>query len=112
LASNLRFFGEVPVQVEPSQAQLTSDAGLLLLRQFDEQIGLVIPVVSPVFSVTTLPGPLRQRSLLSGEKSNVAIVLVCFDRTGLAGNLRATAPIPAPFSSASGATVSFGFLPK
>jgi len=55
LASNLRFFGEVPVQVEPSQAQLTSDAGLLLLRQFDEQIGLVIPVVSPVFSVAALP---------------------------------------------------------
>jgi hypothetical protein len=26
--------------VEPSQAQLTSDAGLLPLRQFDERIGL------------------------------------------------------------------------
>jgi hypothetical protein len=34
------FFGELPVQVEPSQAQLTSDAGLLPLREFDEQIGL------------------------------------------------------------------------
>ena len=34
------FFGELPLQVEPSQAQLTSDAGLLPLRQFDEHIGL------------------------------------------------------------------------
>jgi hypothetical protein len=34
------FWGDLAVVVEPSQAQLTSDAGLLPLRQFDEQIGL------------------------------------------------------------------------
>src|SRR5262249_48052930 len=34
------FWEESPVIVEPSAAQLTSDAGLLPLRQFDEQIGL------------------------------------------------------------------------
>jgi Transposase DDE domain group 1 len=34
------FWGDVPIRVEPSQAQLSSDAGLLPLRQFDEQIGL------------------------------------------------------------------------
>ncbi len=34
------FWGDLDVVVEPSQAQLTSDAGLLPLRQFDEQIGL------------------------------------------------------------------------
>src|SRR5260221_4867251 len=34
------FGGELPIVVEPSQAQLSSDGGLLLLRQFDEQIGL------------------------------------------------------------------------
>lgn len=34
------FWGKLPVIVEPSQAQLTSDAGLLPLRQFDEHIGL------------------------------------------------------------------------
>ena len=34
------FWGKLPVIVEPSNAQLTSDAGLLPLRQFDEQIGL------------------------------------------------------------------------
>ena len=34
------FWGAKPIRVEPSRAQLTSDAGLLPLRQFDEQIGL------------------------------------------------------------------------
>lgn len=34
------FWGNKLIQVEPSHAQLTSDAGLLPLRQFDEQIGL------------------------------------------------------------------------
>jgi hypothetical protein len=35
----LSFFG-LPIVIEPSRAALTSDAGLLPLRQFDEQIGL------------------------------------------------------------------------
>ena len=34
------FCDESPIVVEPSNAQLSSDAGLLPLRQFDEQIGL------------------------------------------------------------------------
>jgi len=33
-------FFDKPVVVEPSEAELTSDAGLLPIRQFDEQIGL------------------------------------------------------------------------
>jgi hypothetical protein len=33
-------FFELPVVIEPSRATLSSDAGLLPLRQFDEQIGL------------------------------------------------------------------------
>ena len=33
------FWGQ-PIIVEPSKAQLSSDGGLLPLRQFDEQIGL------------------------------------------------------------------------
>jgi hypothetical protein len=36
---SFRFFGK-PVVVEPSQVELTSDAGLLPIRQFDETIGL------------------------------------------------------------------------
>lgn len=34
------FWGGLPIVVEPSSIHLTSDAGLLPLRQFDEQIGL------------------------------------------------------------------------
>lgn len=34
------FWGQLSIIVEPSDAQLSSDAGLLPLRQFDEQIGL------------------------------------------------------------------------
>jgi hypothetical protein len=34
------FHDDSPIVVEPSNAQLSSDAGLLPLRQFDEQIGL------------------------------------------------------------------------
>jgi hypothetical protein len=34
------FWGELPIVVEPSAARLTSDAGLLPLRQFDEHLGL------------------------------------------------------------------------
>jgi Transposase DDE domain group 1 len=37
---DLDFFGPLPIQIEVSDAPLTSDAGLLLLRQFDERIGL------------------------------------------------------------------------
>jgi hypothetical protein len=38
--ATLDFWDELPIIVEPSDAQLSSDAGLLPLRQFDEQIGL------------------------------------------------------------------------
>lgn len=38
--TTLSFWGELPIIVEPSEAQLSSDAGLLPLRQFDELIGL------------------------------------------------------------------------
>jgi hypothetical protein len=34
------FFEPLPIQVEVSDAPLTSDAGLLPLRQFDQCIGL------------------------------------------------------------------------
>ena len=34
------FFKPLPIQIEVSEAPLTSDAGLLPLRQFDERIGL------------------------------------------------------------------------
>ena len=34
------FFTSKPIVVEPSDAQISSDAGLLPVRQLDEQIGL------------------------------------------------------------------------
>ncbi|MBA4191493.1 MAG: hypothetical protein C0467_26235 [Planctomycetaceae bacterium] len=34
------FFEPLPIQVEVSDAPITSDAGLLPLRQFDQRIGL------------------------------------------------------------------------
>jgi len=37
---SFNFFAQKPVVVEPSRAQLTSDAGLLPIRQFDERIGV------------------------------------------------------------------------
>jgi hypothetical protein len=37
---DLDFFDPLPIQIEVSDAPLTSDAGLLLLRQFDERIGV------------------------------------------------------------------------
>ena len=37
---DLDFFEPLPIQFEVSNAPLTSDAGLLPLRQFDERIGL------------------------------------------------------------------------
>jgi hypothetical protein len=36
---DLDFFGPLPIEFEVSDAPLTSDAGLLPLRQFDERIG-------------------------------------------------------------------------
>jgi hypothetical protein len=39
-SSDLDFFGTVPIQFSVSDAPLTSDAGLLPLRQFDQRIGL------------------------------------------------------------------------
>jgi hypothetical protein len=37
---DLDFFGSVPIRIAVSEAPLSSDAGLLPLRQFDERIGL------------------------------------------------------------------------
>jgi hypothetical protein len=37
---SLDFFGGKPVVVAPQRAQMTSDAGLLPIRQLDEQLGL------------------------------------------------------------------------
>jgi hypothetical protein len=38
--TSLDFFGSMPVVIEPSTDQVSSDAGLLPIRQLDEQLGL------------------------------------------------------------------------
>jgi hypothetical protein len=38
------FFEALPIQIELSEATLTSDAGLVPLQQFDERIGLTKPL--------------------------------------------------------------------
>ena len=40
------FLDSKPIVVTPQQAQLTSDAGLLPIRQFDEQIGLTVQIAA------------------------------------------------------------------
>jgi hypothetical protein len=40
------FFGALPIVVEASPHQLSSDAGLLPLRQFDQRIGLTAQVAA------------------------------------------------------------------
>ncbi len=37
---SLHFLGSTPVVIEPSTDQVSSDAGLLPIRQLDEQLGL------------------------------------------------------------------------
>src|SRR3990172_8825877 len=37
---SLTFFQDLPVVVEPSSAMMSSDGGLLVLRQFDERLGI------------------------------------------------------------------------
>ena len=48
-------FFDKPVVVEPSEAELTSDAGLLPIRQFDEQIGLTEQFVAALTDLRYQP---------------------------------------------------------
>ena len=45
---SLDFHPARPIVVEPTDAKLSSDAGLLVLRQFDEQIGLSQRIVEAI----------------------------------------------------------------
>lgn len=49
------FFDEKPVVVEPAAAQISSDAGLLPIRQFDERVGLTARFAAALFDPRSQP---------------------------------------------------------
>ena len=70
----LDFFG-TPLVIEPSQGQLSGDAGLLPVRQFDQRIGLTRAYAEAVdglratglteHSLSERPAPASKSSLLT-----------------------------------------------
>ena len=49
------FLGRKPIHVEPTDEQLSSDAGLLPIRQFDEQIGLTAGFAAALHDTRYIP---------------------------------------------------------
>jgi Transposase DDE domain group 1 len=71
------FWGKLPIVVEPSQAQLSSDGGLLPLRQFDEQIGLTRQFAQALDD-PRLPGP-TAHTFLEMVRSRIYGVLADYE---------------------------------
>lgn len=71
------FWGRRPIVVEPSSAQLSSDGGLLPLRQFDEQIGLTHQFAQALED-PRLPG-LTAHSFLEMVRSRLFGVLAAYE---------------------------------
>lgn len=71
------FWGRLPVIVEPSTAQLSSDGGLLPLRQFDEQFGLTRQFAQALDDVR-VPG-LVEHSFLEMVRSRIFGVLAAYE---------------------------------
>ena len=67
------FFQDLPVVVETTAAQLTSDAGLLPIREFDEQIGLTQSFAAVLWD--TRDAELLTHTLLEMTRSRVYGVL-------------------------------------
>ena len=70
------FWGQ-PIIVEPSKAQLSSDGGLLPLRQFDEQIGLTRQFAE-VLHDDRVPG-LIDHTFLEMVRSRIYGVLAAYE---------------------------------
>jgi len=80
------FWSKLPIVVEPSSAQLSSDGGLLPLRQFDEQIGLTRQFAQALDD-PRLPG-LTAHPFLEMVRSRLFGVLAAYDDQNDHDNLR------------------------
>src|ERR1700747_1875162 len=71
------FWSKLPIVVEPSRAQLSSDGGLLPLRQFDEQIGLT-QQFADALDDSRVPG-LVDHTFLEMTRSRIFGVLAAYE---------------------------------
>jgi hypothetical protein len=76
----LDFFG-TPLVIEPSPGQLSGDAGLLPIRQFDERIGLTRAYAEAV-DVPRATGLTEHSPSERARARVVAILAGCQDRDG------------------------------
>ena len=67
------FLGSKPVVVEPVEEHLTSDAGLLPIRQFDEQIGFTVDFAAALRD--TRHGPFVDHSFTEMSRSRIYGIL-------------------------------------
>jgi hypothetical protein len=70
-------FGDGPIVVEPSKAQMSSDAGLLPFRQFDEHIGLTRQFAE-VLQDARVPG-LIDHTFLEMVRSRIYGILAAYE---------------------------------
>src|SRR5665213_2785752 len=71
----LDFFPQIPVLVQPSEGQLTSDAGLLPLRQFDQRWGFTQRIAECLDDALQD----RQQSLLSMLRQRIFGILAGYE---------------------------------
>ncbi len=71
----LDFFG-LPIVLEPSQGQLSGDAGLLPVRRFDERIGLTRSFADALGASPIPPSPNTPREMI---RSRVCGILAGYE---------------------------------
>ena len=73
----LRFYPRMPIVVEPVEAHLSSDAGLLPIRQLDEQLGLTASFAAALSDRRT--GPALAHSFLEMTRARVYGILAGYE---------------------------------
>jgi hypothetical protein len=90
----LAFYEPLPIQVEVSDAALTSDAGLLPVRQFDERLGLTRQFAE---ALEDPRDPDRtEHPFLEMVRSRIYGILAGYEDQNDHDTLRAPVPIPVP----------------